>query len=156
MLLTAAQTGFAAWQLQIASRNAPFTKPTRNALQNTLHNLQGGIPAAWAHPNATWNLTELYCNYCGLNGTLPATWSMPSLKILDLNGNTGLTGGFSQLVAGSPAVTLLVMHATGLRDTMDDTWQWDAMTQLDLLDLGSNPGVTGVLPYSELLVTPRG
>ena len=78
---------------------------------------------------------------------LPLDWDMPSLKMLSLSGNK-LSGNFSHVIAGSPALEIVLLANNTLQDTLSEAWPFD-QGQLVSLDLSNNPGVRGTVPLSE-------
>jgi Leucine-rich repeat (LRR) protein len=81
-------------------------------------------PQAPAADNGCWQLQRLLMEASGLSGWLPSGWSMPTLRVLDLAGNS-LQGELSRLTAGP----------------------WP---HLRTLNVSSNPSLSGQLPAGEV------
>jgi hypothetical protein len=73
---------------------------------------------------------------------------MPELNVLTLSGNN-ITGPFGQVLVGSPMLSVLELASTAVNETLNDTWPPFEGRPLDVVDLSSNPHLTGTLPLGE-------
>jgi hypothetical protein len=92
---------------------------------------------------------HLDVGFCaGLNGQLPANWSMPALQYLNISG-TSIAGGLARVVDGSPALQeLLAAGCPQLSEALSEAWRFDLLPSFQRLEMQDNPGVTGTLPNS--------
>lgn len=124
--------------------------PATTSLLNSKPFPQGAVPAAWTDPQSgcTWDLDTFECSSCNLTGPLPVAWSIPGLRVLALSGNQ-LTGPFHHVVNGSSALESLILSNTSLSDVLGDSWPFDVMSRLKLVDFSGSASIQGVLPLSE-------
>ncbi|CAL2249204.1 unnamed protein product [Prunus armeniaca] len=89
------------------------------------------------------SLTSLQLDSCGLNGEFPVgIFHLPNLEVLDVNGNSNLTGYFPNFNR-SNALKKLNVRATNFSGMLPASM--GNLTQLSFLDLGGNE-ITGQIP----------